>query len=220
MLHHLFGGTDHWPQPLSPPAAKFEYFVRVHGVATVHAGDDPVLHLHGGLHPVGKLLGGIQQFAHADAVAGSLVHVGRADPLSGGADGAAAASLLLELIQQNVIGHDDVGAVADEQQAGVDALLLEAGDLPQEHFGIDDHAVSDDAGDARPANAGRHQVELELSTLVDDSVSGVVPAGVSHHAIGLAGKVIDNFTLTLVAPLSPDYGISRHCSVLQDNFRS
>ena len=220
VLHHLFGGTDHWPQPLSPPAAKFQYLVGVHWLAAVHAGDDPILHFHGGLNPVRQLLGGIQQVAHADAVAGCLVHVGRADALSGGANGAPAPGLLLQLVQQDVIGHDDVGAVADEQKAGVDALLLQAGDLPQQHFGIDDHAVADDAGDAGPADAGGNQVQLELAALVHYRMSGVVAAGVAHDAIGLAGKVVNNFALAFVAPLSPDYGVSRHCPVLPDSLES
>ena len=58
-------------------------------------------------------------------------------------------------------------------------------------------------------------MELELAALVDHRVASVIAAGVADDAIGIAGKVIDYLALALVAPLSSDYGISRHYVQLQ-----
>ena len=216
VLYHLFSGTNHRPQLLAPLAAKFQHFVGVNRRAAVHPGDDAVFHRYGSQNAVGQLLRGIQQVAHPDAVARDFVNVGGADALSGGADGGVAPGLLLQLVQQDVVGHDDVGAVADKEPAGVDAPLLQARNLPQQHVGVHHHAVADDAGDAGPADARWNQVELELAALVDYGMPGVVAAGVTHHAIGLSGEVIDYLALALVTPLSPDYGVSRHCALLPD----
>ena len=157
----------------------------------------------------------VQQIPYSDAVAGDFVNVGRTNALAGSADGAAAAGFLLQLVQQDVIGHDYVGAVADVKPAGINTPLLQSGHFPQQNVGIHHYPIADDAGYSRPANSRRHQVQLEFAAFVHHRVTGVIAAGVADNAIGFTGKVIDHLALTLVAPLSSDYGISRHCAPLQ-----
>ena len=212
VLHHLFGGAHAGAEAGGPLAALFQDGGGVQGLGVVDGGDDAVFHCHGGVDAVGEVVV-VEEVAHTDAVAGGFVHIGGADALSGGADGGGAAGLFLEVVQEDVVGHNDVGAVADEEVVGVDALLLEGGDFGEEDIGVDDDAVADDAGDAGPADAGGDEVQLEFAPVVDDGVAGVVAAGVAHYAIGLSGKVVDDLALALVAPLPSDNGVSRHCSL-------
>ena len=172
------------------------------GLTVVNAGDYPVFHLDGGGDPVGQIFG-VEQVPDPNTVARDLVHVCRADTLAGGSNRAAAPSLFLQGVQDDVVGHDDVGAVADEQAIGVDALFAKAGHFSQENIWVDDHSVSDNADDAGPTNARRDQVQLEHAAIVYYGVSGVVSARVANDAIGLAGKVINDPSPCLRLPTDP-----------------
>jgi hypothetical protein len=110
-----------------------------------------------------------------------------------------------------------MGPIAHKQLVRVDTLFPQSSDLSQQNFGIHNHAIADDTGHARPADARGNQVQLKSPALVHHRVSGVVSASETHYAIGLARKVVNNFTLALVAPLSPDYGVSRHCALLPNS---
>jgi len=59
----------------------------------------------------------VQQIGHADAAAAHLVGEGRADTATGRADARFAAGLFLKLVEQDVVGHNHVGPLADEQLA-------------------------------------------------------------------------------------------------------
>ncbi len=152
----------------------------------------------------------VQQITHPDASPACLVDVGGSDAPAGGADGAGAAGFLFQRVQQNVIGHDDVGSLTDMQLAGVDPTPAQHIHLIGQHVGVDNHAVADDAVNLGPADAGRDQVELEDTLVVDHGVASVVATGKTHDAVHLAGKVVDYLPLALVAPLSSDNGVCRH----------
>ena len=156
---------------------------------------------------------GVEQLADADAGAGGLVDVCGADAAAGGAQGAVAAGLLLEPVEQDVVGHDDVGAVADLEAVEVDAAGAEALDLLAEDVGVDDDAVADDGGGLRPEDAGGDEVELELALLVEDGVACVVAPGEAGHDVSVLGEVVDDLPLPLVAPLAPDDGVCGHILV-------
>ena len=153
---------------------------------------------------------GVEELADADAGACGLVDVGGADAAAGGAEGALAASLLLEPVEEDVVGHDDVGAVADLEAVEVDAAGAEALDLLTEDVRVDDDAVADDAGGLGPEDAGGDEVELELALLVEDGVACVVAPGEAGDDVGVLGEVVDDLALSLVAPLAPDDGVCGH----------
>ena len=71
----------------------------------------------------------IPELSHADAPTGDLVHVGRSYAAARGAKGVFSTGLFLQAVQCHVVGHDDVGAVADDEPAGVDVVFLKSGDL-------------------------------------------------------------------------------------------
>src|SRR5215472_5093861 len=133
-----------------------------------------------------------------------LVGVCGTDAAPGGAQPVVAARLLFELVEEGVIAHDQVGALADDQVAWLDAALSELLDLADEDARVGDHAVADDAGDVRMQDAARDELELELAMLGDDGMPSVVAALGSDHHVGLLGEEVDELALALVSPLSTD----------------
>src|SRR5215472_12987440 len=133
-----------------------------------------------------------------------LVGVCGTDAAPGGAQPVVAARLLFELVEEGVIAHDQVGALADDQVAWLDAAFAELLDLADEDTRVGDHAVADDARDVGMQDAARDELELELAMLGDDGVPGVVAALGSDHHVGLLGEKVDQLALAFVSPLSAD----------------
>ena len=121
-----------------------------------------------------------------------------------------AALSLLELVEQHVVRHDEVGPVADEQVLAVESGRGKAVELGDERRGVDDHAVAEQVAGAGVEDARRDQVQLEVAVRVDHGVAGVVPATVANDEIGLVGKVVDHAALSFVAPLGADDGDDGH----------
>ena len=117
----------------------------------------------------------VHQVDHADAAPAGLVLVGRAYAPARGAD-------LLGgfpgVVDGLVVGHDDVGAVADGQGAGGDRvpLLPQGFDLVEEDLGVDHHAVADDAELFLVEDARGDQVEDDLLVAHHQRVPGIVAA--------------------------------------------
>ena len=99
---------------------------------------------------------GVQQVDDAQAAAGHLVFVGRADAPAGGADLLAAGRALGGQLDHAVVGQNHLGAIGDEElPIDVDAELAQLGDFLEEGDGVEHHAVADDALAARAAERRR-----------------------------------------------------------------
>jgi hypothetical protein len=104
--------------------------------------------------------GGINQIAHAQADAGDLVAVGRADAALGGADLVLALEHFALGVEFAVVGEHDVRGFADDEVlADLDADLVQAGDFVDEADGVNHHAVADDAEFVFAQDAGRDEVQ-------------------------------------------------------------
>ncbi len=147
---------------------------------------------------------GVDEVAHADADPAHLVDEGGADAAEGGADGGRPAHLLVGAVDEEVVGHGDVGAVADVEVLYADAFRLEVFDLPEEVGGVDDEAVADEAGLVGVEDAGGDEVETERPHVVDNRVPGVVPRRVAGDDGCVLGQEVDGPTFSLVAPLAAD----------------
>ena len=104
ILHHLLGGPDARAELLSPVLALVDDTVHVQRLAIENPGNYPVFHLDGRSDPVREMLF-VQQVPDSNSVAGHFVHVGRADALAGGADGAATARFFLQSVEGDVVRH-------------------------------------------------------------------------------------------------------------------
>ena len=144
------------------------------------------------------------EVADAEADAAHLVAISGADAAPGGSQPVVAAHALFEAVEDRVVAHDHVRALADDQVVGLQAALAQLLDLLQDHTRIDHHAVADDARDLRVEDSAGQQLELELAVLGDHGVAGVVAALWADHEVGLLGQVVDDLALALVAPLPAD----------------
>ncbi len=152
----------------------------------------------------------VEQVLHADAEPGRLVGVAGSDAAAGGADLQLAEPRLTRLVEQQVVGHDQVCVGGDAQPADVDPAPAQSLDLLGQHARVDDHAVADRAQPARVEDPRRDQVELVRLVAPDDRVPGVVAALEADDQIGLLGEQVGDLALALVAPLGANHDVSRH----------
>ena len=152
----------------------------------------------------------VEQILDADPEPQRLVGVGGADPAPRGADRVLPQFRLAGGVEQHVVGHDQVRVGRDPQVADADARPFQAVDLTQQHPRVDDHAVADHAGLLRVQDPGGDQVELELLTVADDRVAGVVAALEADDHLSVLGEQIGDLPLALIAPLGSDYDHARH----------
>ena len=141
-----------------------------------------------------------------DPMTRHLVRVGRADALTGRAELLPAALALVETVDRDVPGHEEMRAVRDAKVAGADAAALEIGELFAEHLEIHDRAGADDAQRVRIEDARRHEMQLERAVLVDHGVAGVVAALEADDHVRLLRQEVRDLALALVTPLGPDDG--------------
>ena len=125
------------------------------------------------------------------------------DAPAGGAELLVPQAILLQDVQQLVIGHADGGPVAEQQMAGLhgDAALAQALHLTIQVLQVDDDARAQDVDGLVPQDAGGHQVHDELALFVDHGVAGVVAALITHHDIVAGGQQVHHAALALVAPV-------------------
>jgi hypothetical protein len=94
----------------------------------------------------------------------------------------------IEPIESDVPGHHELGAVAEEESGRIDVLGVQPFDLAKEDARIDGDAVANDARFFRVEDAGGHEVQFELATLVHDRMAGVIPGAVASDHFCFAGQ--------------------------------
>ena len=168
-----------------------------------------------GVHRRGHLLAQdllVEQVLDADAEPGRLVGVAGADAAARGADLELAQLRLARVVEQRVVGHDQVRVGADAQAREVDALGPQVVELAGQHLRVDHHAVADRAQPAGVEDPRRDQVELPLRPAVaDDRVAGVVAALEADHHVRVLGEEVGDLPLALVAPLGAHDDDAGHC---------
>jgi hypothetical protein len=105
------------------------------------------------------------------------------------------------VVEEHVVGHDQVRIRADAQPGEVDALGAQPVELVGEDLRVDHHAVADRAQPPRIEDPGGDQVQLPRHAVADDRVSGVVAALEADHQVGALGEEVGDLALALVAPL-------------------
>ena len=69
------------------------------------------------------------------------------------------------------------------------------------------------ARDIRPEDARGDEMKGELLIAEDDTMPGVAAALVAHDVVGLAGQLVDDLALALVAPLGADHRHHAHSAM-------
>ncbi|COY22137.1 Uncharacterised protein [Mycobacterium tuberculosis] len=153
----------------------------------------------------------VQHIGDPDPNTGDLVLVARPDTTAGGADLLAAHIALGDLVDSNVVRHQQMGVGGDQQLGGVHAAVLQSPQLIEQDTGIDHHAVADNVGDPGRQHTRRDEMQCEiLAGRQDDGVPGVVAPLIAHHPLHAATQQVGGLTLALVAPLGADEDDRRH----------
>jgi len=166
--------------------------------------EDAVLQLHLAEQPCAKDVR-LHHLGESNAAARRLVGVAGPDAVLGGAEPGVAPGLLHGLVQGLVVGHDHVGAVADDQVlADLHAPPAQARDLRHQRDGVHNDAVADDAQRLRPQDAAGHQPQHELLFAYVDGVARVGTALETDDQVEPGRQGVYDLSLALVAPLQAD----------------
>ena len=200
-------------EPVAVGGVLLDHRVQVErGVLVVRAQGEPL-----GLERGDDLLAqdlGVEQVLHADAQARRLVGVAGADAAARGADLEISQLLLAGHVEQQVVGHDQVGVGGDAQVPVSMPRRRRAVELVRENARVDDHAVADHAQRVAVQDPARDQMELERLAVADDRVAGVVAALEADHRVRPLGEQVGDLSLSLVAPLGADDHGRGHASSL------
>ena len=123
---------------------------------------------------------GVEEVLNAQADARGFVRVGRTDPTFRSAEPVLPQAPLRDLVQLQVVGHDQVRVPGQQQPGRVDPPLLERVHLLDEHLRVDDDARADDGNAVRIEDPGGDQVQRVTLLAHHDGVPRVVPALISN----------------------------------------
>ena len=182
-----------------------EHRVRIDPLAAAVRLDEPLLDGHDRAEFGAQYLR-VDQVAHADAEPPDLVLEGGTDPPQGRPGPHVALQFLLEAVQDLVVRHHDMRAVANAEVRDRMATGPRLVDLLQELRRFDDDAVPDHVHRPLPQDPGREQVERVQVVPHLDGVARVRAALESRDDVGVIGEKIDDLALALVPELgSHDY---------------
>ena len=176
-----------------------------HRLGAVHAGQRQVLPLQQ-VAQVGLQLFRIEQFARQHGLFLVFIGVERRDSLLGGAELLVFQPQLFQLVQLPVPRQQQRRPVTDHQvfRCHLHALFRQRADLSQQVFGVHGHAVAQDIHDTLAENAGRQQVQRELSELVDYGMPGVSAALEAHDDVILLRQQVHHAAFAFVTPVDSD----------------
>ena len=147
----------------------------------------------------------VEHVRDAQSAASHFVFVGWADTAGGGADLHAPGSIFRGELNHAVIGKDHLGTIADKQIAiNLYTCIAQRLHFLEQREGIENDAIADHGTAARAKNATGHKLQNELAAGNGDRMPGVVSARISCNDSKVFGKIIDDLSFSLVAPLGAD----------------
>ena len=148
-----------------------------------------------------------EQIHHADGPTGDFVLVSRTDAATGRADFAFASGGFARLVQSDMVRQNQRTGRRDFQTAFhvFHAGRVQFVDFAQQRLGGNDHAGADEAIQPLMQDAARNQAQHGFFTAHHQSVPCIVAALKTHDTRRFFRQPVDDFTLTLVAPLGADY---------------
>ena len=152
----------------------------------------------------------VKKILDADAAAGGLILIARADAAVRCADFVFPETELRSFVQLDVIGHDDVGIARDFQAIAGKAFALQHLHLFNQDLRVHHDAVADNRNGVFIHDARRNQMQGKFLFSVDDRMAGVIAALIANHVVEISGNKIGDLALALVAPLGADQHHVRH----------
>ena len=165
---------------------------------------DVLLHGHpGDLFPENVVV--LEKLGDLPADLGVLVRIEGSDAGFGGAEGLAAQSLLFALVEQDVIGHDELAPFGDHDLRGRNASFLDAFQFSEENGNVQGHSVADDVHDILVEDARRKGMKGKFAVLVLNGMARVGTALKADDDIRLVGQRVRDLSFSLVAPVGAYY---------------
>ena len=148
---------------------------------------------------------GIEQVAHAHAVAADLVRIGRADTLARGADLGAALGGLVGRVEHAVRRKDQMGLLRyDELPGQIMAAGRQRLGLLAEQDGVQHHAVADDVGLASLEDARRYRTQDVFLTAEFQRMTRIGTALETCYDLIAGSQHVHDLSLALVPPLQAE----------------
>jgi len=94
-----------------------------------------------------------------------------------------------------------VRPIAQLEVAGIVTLGFQLLNLVNQHVGVNNGAVANNAKGVAIQHARRHQVELEDIIAMLDGMARIAATLAAHNHIGLGSEQIGDFRLSFIAPL-------------------
>ena len=209
LVNHEGGIRHHGSQLFAIAQIVLQHLVIIQGLAAVNLRNQLVFLRQNRFELLGKAVL-IQQVHHAEADPAGLIRIAGANAVFGGADYLIPQALLRKPVQHLVIGHDEMGPVADEKIVRLNALFVQICDFVEQGARVYDHAVADNGRLPRRKNARRNGAQLKLHPVYIDGVSRVISPLIPDDHIGLCRQKIYKSAFAFVAPLGPEYYHSGH----------
>ena len=149
----------------------------------------------------------VEQFADFDSSAEDLIAIAWPDAAAGGADFGPLFLCSFDAgIKHPVVGHDQVGILADHKPFRCDrqAVVLKFLHLVQENARIQDHSVADHAFFVFIQDPGRNEMEDILFALNHQGMSGIIATLKSYNIIRMPCQQVNDFAFAFITPLGPN----------------
>ena len=144
----------------------------------------------------------VEQVRNAQAAAAHFVFICRTNSARGGSNLYASRGILRREFDHAMVGKDDVGPVRDEKMAiHPHPRFAQGAHFLQECNGVEDNAITNDTAASGTEHAARHKLKHKFLAVDNDSVAGIVSAGVAGHHGKVLRQHIDDLSLALIAPL-------------------
>ena len=145
----------------------------------------------------------VEKLAYLEADLGIFIGIERRDAGFGGAEGLPAQPFLLVLVQQNVVGHDNLRPIRHQQLRAGDAALHQRPNLLKQQRDVQRHAVAYDIRDMAVEHAGRKGMQREFPVVVHDGVPRVGAALKPNYNVGFLRYHVRDLAFSLIAPVGP-----------------
>ena len=180
-----------------------------HRLCAVDPGQGQVFPLHQILQVLPQMLG-VQQLSGKNGLLSVLVRIEGGNALLGGAELLVGQSGLFQTVQLPMPGHQQGGPVTDHQILRSDGHALGGDllDLLPQVLRVKGNTVAQNVHDTLPENTGGQQMQGELAVLIDNGMTGVAAALITHDDVVVLGQKVNHPAFAFVTPVD-----SYDCSI-------
>ena len=153
------------------------------------------------LHFVAEFCFVQEKLLYLEADLSVFIGIERRDPGLGGAECLACQTFFFAFIKEDVIRHQDLSSVGNQDLRHRNALADDVIDLPEHIWDVESNTVSQDACCMIVKYAGRQHMKSEFAIIVLDGVAGIASSLKPDDDVGFLRKHIRDLTFSFIAPV-------------------